>query len=240
MGFFGSFFGSDQRKDIMGASQQAKQAYNRGLRDFTDTTQDFLGQSLGFYQPFAQAGLGAQNLYSDYLGTNGPEARQGFFDDLQFGPEFEAANEYGIRALDRSASARGQTYSGGQLEDLYNFGMQNFGAFLNPYADRLERAAGQGANIAQQQAGMTSQAGQNIADAQFGTNQLLANNAINTGNAVAETRNIGINNIHGLGQLATNILYGGGSGGGFPGGGGSSAFVGQPQYDAALPWLGAA
>ena len=206
------FFGKGARKDLKKASAQAAAQYEGGLSKFTDTTKDFLGQSLGFFEPYSGAGLGAQNLYSNYLGVNGPEARQGFFDDLQFGPEFDAANEYGIRALDRSAAARGGLYSGAQLENLYDFGMTNFGNFLNPYVDRLERASGQGLNIAGAQSGLTSQAGQDIADAQFGTSQLLANNSINTGNALAANRQTGMNNLLGLLGVGAK-LYGGGLGG---------------------------
>lgn len=227
------FFGKGGRKDLKRASRGAAENYTRGLNQFTDTVGAGKQESLGYYEPFGQAGLGAQNLYSNYLGVNGLEGRQGFFDDFQFGPELEAANEYGIRALDRSASARGLNYSGNQLENLYNFGMQNFGNFLNPYLDRLERSAGQGANIAQQQAGIASQAAQNIGDAQFGTQQLLANNQINTGNALAANRQVGMNNLLGLLGIGANVF--GGLGG--LGGGQQQPFVGQAQPPSTpFPW----
>lgn len=215
MGFFDDFMGKTQRKDAQRGGALAAQNYNTGLNQYTGTAQDYLGQSLEQTQPYQQAGADTLSLYQDYLGTSGPEAQQGFFDNLQFGPQYEAANANAVRNLDRSAAARGSLYSGGQLENLYNQGLQSFGQTLNPYVDRLERGAQQGYGAAQNAAGQIQQTGQGIADAQFGTSQLLANNDINTQNAVAQSRNVGFNNILGIANVAASAF-----GGGVPGLGG--------------------
>ena len=213
MGFFDSFMGKDQRKDIQGASAQAQQQYQTGLRDFTNTTQDYLGQSMGLLEPYAQQGQQANNLFGDYLGTNGQDARASFFSDFaQLPGEFQAAQDHGIRALDRSAAARGGLYSGAQLENLMDFGMKNYNDFLQPYLGHLQGASQQGLGVAGTQAGLTSQAGSDIANAQFGTSQLMANNDINTGNAMAQSRSIPINNLLATLNTVANFIPGGGSG----------------------------
>ena len=197
MGFFDNFFGTTQANDISQASDMANRRYQQGLSQFTDTTKDYLGQSLSYLQPFAQAGGDTLKLLGGALGIYGQGPQQQFFGGLQNDPGYQAGMGAGVDALDKSAAARGMLRSGGQQRDLYSFGQR----YLNDYANnRISQLGGlltPTMGAAGSSADLTSQAGNNIAGAQFGTGQLFANNAINSGNALAKSRNVGINNILG-------------------------------------------
>jgi hypothetical protein len=211
MGFFDSFFGKDQANDITNASAQATGHIQKGLTDFTNTTKDYLGQSLGFLAPYAGAGQDTLKLLGGALGLGGAGPQQSFFSNLMTEPGYGAGQDAGIRALDRGAAARGGVRSGGQNEALYSFGNRYFNDFANNRISQLmgllsPTMGAAGTSAAWTSAGLTSEAGNNIAGAQFGTGQLFANNAVNTGNALAQSRNIGINNLLGVGNMIAKFM----------------------------------
>lgn len=205
MGFFSSFFGNDQANDIQAASERARQEYQQGLANFTNTTKDYLGQSLGFLQPYAQAGGQTLDLLGNALGINGNGPQQSFFSNLQTEPGYASGQAAGIDALDKSAAARGMLRSGGQQRDLYSFGNRYMNDYANNRISQLGGLLTPTMGAAGSSADLTNQAGNNIAGAQFGTGQLFANNATNTGNALAQSRGIGINNILGALNAGANI-----------------------------------
>jgi hypothetical protein len=159
------------------------------------------------------------------------DAQSLFFNNFQQDPGFLASQKFGIDAAQKAAAARGSVLSGGQVRDLADYSQKNL---LGLFQNRLAGLAGFGqqgnaANIADVtgRSGLYQNAGSRIADSLLGTNQLLANNAINTGNAMAQAEGIGINNILGVGNLAAKFInpmgnIGGGAGAansGAPGGG---------------------
>lgn len=248
MSLFDSFFGGSQKDRISDASAQAGNLYRQGYDRFVDTTQDYLGKSLNPYQdlqPSIQQGQGANRLLSDALGVNGPEAQSLFYSGFQNDPGFDAANRYGIRSADMGAAARGHVRSGGQQRDLFEYGQKNL---LGLFQNRLAGLAGLGqrgdaTNLASVtgRSGLYANAGNRIADAGFGTNQLLAGNEINTGNALAQADGIALNNILAVANTAAKFVNpmggGGGASGanfGAPGGGyygsGGTLFPGPGYY----------
>jgi hypothetical protein len=213
MGLFDSFFGGAQKDRISDASANAASLYNKGHGQFADTTREFLDKSLAPYQelqPSIQQGMGAQTLLANALGVNGPEAQSLFFSGFQQDPGFQQSLQQGVRTADMGAAARGTLRSGGQQRDLFGYG-QN--ALLGLFNNRLGQLAGLGQqgnaqNLASVtgRSGLFQNAGSRLADAALGTNQLLANNQINTGNAMASAEGIGINNILGLGNMAAKFI----------------------------------
>lgn len=202
MSLFDAFLGKSQRRDIQQSSAMAADRYKEGLEDFTSTQNKFLDRSVDFLQPDIGTGRDAQNVLRAALGLDGPEAQSAFFQNFQTDPGFQAATQAGIDQLDNSAASRGQLFSGGQIRDVADYGARRMeGAFDNRLS-RLQQLGQTGSTQATNAAQLTSQAGNQIAGAQFGTNQLLANNAINTGNAVAQTRSIPINNLLGIAGAA--------------------------------------
>lgn len=63
-------------------------------------------------------------------------------------PGYEFRQEEGIRAIDRSAAARGQLMSGGTLRELQRYGQGLASSEFNTYANRLSDLAGIGSSVA--------------------------------------------------------------------------------------------
>ena len=80
----------------------------------------------------AQQGGGAGPDYSAFFQSPGYQFRQ----------------DEGIRAIDRSASARGQLMSGGTLRELQRYGQGLASSEFNSYANRLSDLAGIGSSVA--------------------------------------------------------------------------------------------
>jgi hypothetical protein len=216
MGLFDAFFGNSQKDRISDASAAAGNLYRQGYDRFEETTRDYLGKSLAPYQdlqPSIQQGQGANRLLSDALGVNGPEAQSLFYSGFQQDPGFQASLQQGVRTADMGAAARGTLRSGGQQRDLFGYG-QN--ALLGLFNNRLGQLAGLGqrgdaTNLASVtgRSSLFQNAGNNIANAGFGTNQLLANNQISTGNALAQADSIPINNWLALVNAGAKAMSGG-------------------------------
>jgi hypothetical protein len=213
MGLWDSFMGKDQRNDISAANSLAQQRITGGLADYTNTSKDYLDKSLAFLQPGVESGNQTLKLLGDILGLNGQGAQSSYFSNFQNDPGFNATLDAGVQAADRSAAARGLSRSGGQQRSLFDFGQRLQNDFFNQRTNNLFGLMGVGQNAANTSAALTSNTGQGIADAQFGTGQLLANQATNYGNAMAQSRSIPINNILGFGNMFASILGGGGGGG---------------------------
>jgi hypothetical protein len=215
MSLWDAFTGKSQRQDLTTANSIANRQIQEGLGAYTNTSKEYLDKSLGFLQPGIDSGNATLKLLGDILGVNGREAQSSYFSGFQNDPGFMAAQDAGIQALDRSAAARGLSRSGGQTRSLFDFGQRNM---LDAYNSRIGSLFGlmqPGMASANTAAGITSNTGQGIADAQFGTGQLLANQATNFGNAMAQSRSLPINNILGFGNMFANIAKGfsGGAGG---------------------------
>jgi hypothetical protein len=217
MGLWDSFMGKSQQKDLSAANSLAQQRITGGLADYTNTSKDYLDKSLAFLQPGVESGNQTLKLLGDILGLNGQSAQSSYFANFQNDPGFNATLDAGVQAADRSAAARGLSRSGGQQRSLFDFGQRLQNDFFNQRTNNLFGLMGFGQNAANTSAALTSNTGQGIADAQFGTGQLLANQATNYGNAMAQSRSIPINNILGVGNMFANIL-GGLNGGGGQGG----------------------
>lgn len=92
-------------------------------------------------QPWLQAGGRALNQLEQLNAGN----YQGFMNS----PDYLAAQEMGMKALDRSAAARGRLYGGGADADRIRLGQQLATQNLNNYSNRLMGLAGAGQNSAQ-------------------------------------------------------------------------------------------
>jgi hypothetical protein len=196
--------------------------------------------------PFREAGIAGQNRLLEYLGIGGNVNAPGYgkYATAEFTPEmFKTDPGYafrmseGMKALDRSAAARGNLLSGATLKGIQRYGQdlasqefQNaFNRFqvqrtgtLNPYAS-LAGVAQSGANTLGSQAG---QYGANVSNILGAYGSAAQGNIIGSGNAQASGYIGGANAITGgvgqginfyQNQQLLNRLYparGGGGGGG--------------------------
>ena len=135
-------------REAQGLSQQGTDAAVQGIGDQQgfwdkgyaaqngafDEAKGYLTGAQDGYTPYAKQGGNAFKMYSDAIGANGRDAQSGFYKDFQTDPGFEASQNAGLQAVQRSAVARGNGFSGGTQKALYDYGQKNMQGAFN---DRL-------------------------------------------------------------------------------------------------------
>ena len=231
--------------DIFGegpASKQAsavKSAAETGAgaaRYAADIQRQMFEKQLELQEPFRQAGLSGQNRLLELLGIGGTAGAPGYgryataefgMDKFQADPGYAFRMSEGMKALERSAAARGGLLSGATLKGTQRYGQdlasQEYQNAFNRY--QAERAGT--LNPFQALAG-TAQTSANVLGGQAGVlGGQLGSNIIGAGNAAAAGR-IGAANaiVGGLGQglnfyqnqqILNRLIPGGGIGGGMAG-----------------------
>lgn len=138
------------------------------------------------------------------------------FDGFEASPGYQFRLQEGLKAIERSAAARGGLRSGATMKSLNNYAQGSASAEYENFANRLAALAGIGQNAT---AG-SAQAGQNYGASATSTAANLGNIALNAGNARASAyANTGSAINNGVQNLASMYLYNQGYGG-FGGGGG--------------------
>ncbi len=204
-------------------------------------------EQLALQEPFRQGGLTAQDQIMQLLGIGGDKTAAGYgslaksFDELYGGDKFQQDPGYafrqaeGMKALERSAAARGNLMSGSTLKGIQRFGQdlasqeyQNaFNRFqversarLNP----LQSLMGSGQSATNVMTGAAGQMGQNEASNLYNAGQARASGYIGQANAL----NTALGQIGGIASSLPeqNAMIGfynrgsaSGGGGGSPGGG---------------------
>lgn len=192
MGFFGSFFGSDQRKDIENANRQATSSLTQGR----DAALGEYRTAEGYMQPYAQQGQQANALYANSIGANGLGAQQQAFSQYAGSDPFRAANQlYAAKADQNRYNARG--WSGNASLAAARASQERGATDWNAHLTRLAGMGQQGMQASGSMAGIRTGMG----DLQSGFGQQMAGNAVNYGNAMASSRNIGTQNMLGLGGM---------------------------------------
>jgi hypothetical protein len=198
------------------ASNKASSAQQSAANRATDVAAETADQQVALQReifekqtelqkPFREAGLAGQNRLMELLGIGGKAGAPGYgrYATAEFGADkFKADPGYafrmseGMKALERSAAARGGLLSGATLRGTQRFGQdlasqeyQNaFNRFqaeragtLNPF-QALAGTAQSGANVLGQQAG---QMGTNISNALGSYGSAAQGNIIGAGNAQA-------------------------------------------------------
>jgi hypothetical protein len=154
-----------------------------GYNNAIDQTRAGTAQSIGYLQPFAQAGQGGSKLLSDAFGINGPDAQKAYYAGFQTDPGYEATLRGGTQALDQGAASVGNLRSGGAMKDLFSYGQQQM---QGQFQDRLTRLLGvssQGQNAATTMGGYSQQGSQDIANYLAQQGGALGQGTINAGNA---------------------------------------------------------
>jgi hypothetical protein len=114
-----------------------------------------LQQSLGYLDPYQQAGAGALQRYQDIV-LGGQQ------DLFKTSPGYQFRVSEGQKALERSAAARGNVLSGAQLKALTRFGQQTASQEYQNYLNQLALMQQQGLGAAQTAVGATGGFGQQI------------------------------------------------------------------------------
>ena len=141
-------------------------------------------------------------MYADLLGLNGADARAAAQNTLMSDPAFQGQLGQEQNAMLRAMNARGLSGSGAGALAAERVFQQNYGNTLNRYAGLGQQglqAAGGASNLA-------ATLGQQRGDLKFGTNQLQTNLKVGGVNASNQAKTAGINNLIGIGGLATKAF----------------------------------
>lgn len=186
-------------------------------------------RALALQRPFFNAGYAANAALLDLNGIDrsklgpGEGVEPGSPGDLssyakydyQKDPGYDFRMQEGIKALDRSAAARGSLNSGAQLRRLTRYGQDYASNEYQRVYDRIAQIAGFGRGASSESAGVIVNTGQNIGGALINAGEARASGFVASGNAIANA----------LGQGAKAF-------GAFGGGGGN------PNREALRPFVG--
>jgi hypothetical protein len=236
------------------AAKKAASTQASAAQQASDIQQAQFDKQVALQEPFRQAGLAGQNKILTLLGLDGGDRTSADFGvyDHDFGnkdfvtdPGYGFRVSEGLKAVERSAAARGGLLSGNTLRGVtelgQNLGSQEYQAAYNRYqTDRTNRLnplqSLQGG--AQTSANQLSNAAQNLGNANA-ENALQAGNArasgyVGSANALNNAIASGINNWQS--QQYLNILRNGGANTGVNGGGlGQGSTVGtKNRYSTVL------
>ena len=185
------------------ASSKAAKAQRKAAEQATVAQKDALDRQIALQEPFRQGGLTAQNELMQLLGIGGDKAAQGYGSMAQsFGtgqfqqdPGYAFRQAEGMKALERSAAARGNLMSGSTLKGIQRFGQdlasQEYQNAFNRF--QIERSArlnplqslmGSGQSATNVMTGATGQFGQNEASNLYNAGQARASGYVGQANAL--------------------------------------------------------
>jgi hypothetical protein len=202
------------------ASKKAGRRQEQAAREGRDFQKEMFERQAGYQEPFRQAGLTAQSELMRLLGVGGDATTPGYgsmakqfgMDQFQQDPGYAFRQSEGMKALERSAAARGNLLSGSTLKGVQRFGQdlasQEYQNAFNRY--QVERAArlnplqslmGSGQSAANVMTGAAGNLGQGVSNAELAAGQARASGYVGQANALAGA-------LQGIGQAATDFpLY---------------------------------
>lgn len=191
MGFFDSFTGKSQRRDLQYAQTQANAALDQGYAQ----SQSRYDQAAGLFEPQATTGARAGTFYDDAIGLNGADARNTAQGVITSDPLWTGALAEDQNALMRMMNARGESGNGKAYLAGQRVLAQNYGNALDRYKTRADT----GTQAVGTLAGIRTAQGDNA----YGYGATKAGQATNYGNAISETRGVGVNNL--MNMLGTGL-----------------------------------
>jgi hypothetical protein len=190
------------------AAKKASRAQVQASRDADAAQQRMFAEQNRLQEPFRQGGLTAQNEIMQLLGIGGDKAAAGYgsmgkafgASDFEQDPGYAFRQAEGMKALERSAAARGNLLSGSTLKGVQRFGQdlasQEYQNAFNRY--QVERSAklnplqslmGAGQSATNVMTNAAGQAGQNQAANAYNAGQARASGYIGSANALSNALN---------------------------------------------------
>jgi hypothetical protein len=235
------------------ASKKASNAQVQASKDANAAQERMFAEQNRLQEPFRQGGITAQDQIMQLLGIGGDKAAAGYgsmaqpFGTSQFqqDPGYAFRQAEGMKALERSAAARGNLMSGSTMKGIQRFGQdlasQEYQNAFNRY--QVERAAklnplqslmGSGQSAANVMTSAAGQMGQNQASNIYNAGQARASGYIGSANAL--TNALGQIGSYASAAPMNNAIMGyynrGSAGGGSAGGGpyNTPPYI-PPSYD---------
>ena len=195
-------------------AKKAAAAQEQAARDAQAAQERMFQKQIELQEPFRQAGLTAQQQIMQLLGIGGDQGAPGYGslakpfgkDQFEQDPGYAFRQSEGMKALERSAAARGGLLSGSTMKGIQRFGQdlasQEYQNAFNRY--QVERAArlnplqslmGSGQSSANVLTGAAGQMGQNEATNLYNAGAARASGYVGSANALS-------NALGGIGQMA--------------------------------------
>ena len=232
------------------ASSKASKAQTQAAQDANAAQERMFEKQTQLQEPFRQGGLTAQNEIMQLLGIGGDKTAAGYgslgksfgTDQFQQDPGYAFRQSEGMKALERSAAARGNLLSGSTMKGIQRFGQdlasQEYQNAFNRY--QVERSAklnplqslmGSGQSATNVMTGAAGQMGQNEASNLYNAGQARASGYIGQANAL----NTALGQVAGYAAQAplNNAMinyYNSGAPGGVPGGSPGGGFGSSTPY----------
>lgn len=176
---------------ILGTPLSGTAGYQANLQDYFN--QQGNEQDVDFAN-LTDEQLTLQEAYNRMKGLNPNQDRlANFYKD----PGYQFRLDEGMKALQRAAAAKGQSFSGAEAKALQRFGQNTASSEYNNYINRLQGLAGMGQSALQNQQGLTTQQGQSLADMFQNVGAARASGYIGANNA----RQQGIGNALEIGKM---------------------------------------
>ena len=187
-----------------GGAKSAGRAQERAAKEANVAQQRMFEEQNRLQEPFRQGGLTAQNEIMQLLGIGGDKAAAGYGSlgksfgesDFQQDPGYAFRQAEGMKALERSAAARGNLLSGSTLKGVQRFGQdlasQEYQNAFNRYQvnrsnklNPLQSLMGSGQSATNIMTGAAGQMGQNEASNIYNAGQARASGYVGQANALS-------------------------------------------------------
>ena len=176
------------------SSSQASKAQQCAASQATDAQTAMFERQVELQEPFREAGLKGQNRLLEYLGLGGDVNAPGYgkyataefgMDKFQADPGYAFRMSEGMKALERSAAARGGLLSGSNLKNTQRFGQDLASQEYQNAFNRFQATRTGTLNPLQSLSGV-AQSSANTLGTQAGQyGNAMASNIIGAGNAQA-------------------------------------------------------
>lgn len=183
MGFFGSLLGKDQKNQARKTAKQSRADLAAGY-----------GKAQPILSEMAETGGEDDAFYRDLLGLNGPEARARSQQVITSDPQFTGELASGQNAMLRYMNARGASGGGAAALAGQRVLNEKYGNWMDRY--RARSFEGQ-------------QAKTNLANLEYGYGATKAGQTVQSGNAMVQAMNSGVNNVLGLVGLGVDAYSAG-------------------------------
>lgn len=201
------------------AADKAAKAQTKASQASINAQKESEDKALALQRPFFNAGYAANAALLDLTGVDrsklgpGEGEAPGSPGDLsayqkynyQMDPGYQFRMDEGIKALDRSAAARGTLNSGGQLRKLTRYGQDYASNEYQRVYDRIAQIAGFGRGASSDSSNLVFNTGQGVSGALVNAGEARASGFAASGNAIANALN--------QGSRAFGFFGGGGGGG---------------------------
>jgi len=185
-------------------AKKASRVQVQAAQDANAAQERMFEKQMALQEPFRQSGMTAQQEIMQLLGIGGDKNAAGYgslgkafgASDFQQDPGYQFRQAEGMKALERSAAARGNLLSGSTLKGVQRFGQdlasQEYGNAFNRY--QVERSAklnplqslmGSGQSATNVMTGAAGQMGQNQASNLYNAGQARASGYVGQANALS-------------------------------------------------------